>query len=152
MPKTLLTLTAGALALVCAAAAQAQFAKPEDAIRYRQSAYVIMGNQMGRIAAQLKSDKPDLAQIQRSAGIVDFVSTLPGDGYVPGSEKGGNPPTRAKAEIFTDPKVREVGKAMRTEVTRLVEVSKGGDVAAIRKQFQATVDSCNACHDDYRNK
>jgi cytochrome c556 len=151
MSKTLFALSAAALAVV-SVAAHAQFAKPEDAIRYRQSAYVIMGSQMGRIAAQLKSDKPDLAQIQRSAGIVDFVSQLPGEGYVPGSEKGGNPPTRAKAEIFTDPKVREVGKAMRTEVTKLVEVSKGGDVAAIRKQFQATVDSCNNCHDNYRNK
>ena len=151
MSKTLFAFSAAALAAV-SVAAHAQFAKPEDAIRYRQSAYVIMGSQMGRIAAQLKSDKPDLAQIQRSAGIVDFVSQLPGEGYVPGSEKGGNPPTRAKAEIFTDPKVREVGKAMRTEVTKLVEVSKGGDVAAIRKQFQATVDSCNNCHDNYRNK
>ena len=151
MSKTLFAFSAAALAAV-SVAAHAQFAKPEDAIRYRQSAYVIMGAQMGKIAAQLKSDKPDLAQIQRSAGIVDFVSQLPGEGYVPGSEKGGNPPTRAKAEIFTDPKVREVGKAMRTEVTKLVEVSKGGDVAAIRKQFQATVDSCNNCHDNYRNK
>ncbi len=151
MTKTLLSLSVAALA-AASLPAQAQFAKPEDAIRYRQSAYVIMGTQMGKIAAQLKADKPDVAQIQRSAGIVDFVSQLPGEGYVPGSEKGGNPPTRAKAEIFTDPKVREVGKAMRTEVTKLVEVSKGGDIGAIRKQFQATVDSCNNCHDNYRNK
>jgi cytochrome c556 len=151
MTKTVLSLSVAALAAV-ALPAQAQFAKPEDAIRYRQSAYVIMGAQMGKIAAQLKSDKPDVAQIQRSAGVVDFVSQLPGEGYVPGSEKGGNPPTRAKAEIFTDPKVREVGKAMRTEVTKLVEVSKGGDIGAIRKQFQATVDSCNNCHDNYRSK
>ncbi|MCK7495692.1 MAG: hypothetical protein MZW92_35415 [Comamonadaceae bacterium] len=38
-----------------------QFAKPEDAIRYRQSAYVLMGNHMGRINNQLKADKPDVA-------------------------------------------------------------------------------------------
>ena len=151
MSKTLFAFSAAALAVV-SVAAHAQFAKPEDAIRYRQSAYVIMGAQMGKIAAQLKSDKPDLAQIQRSAGIVDFVSQLPGEGYVPGSEKGGNPPTRAKAEAFTDPKIREVGKAMRTEVIKLVEVSKGGDIAAIRTQFQATAKSCDSCHDNYRNK
>jgi len=132
--------------------AQAQFSKPEDAIRYRQSAYVIMGNQMGRIAAQLKSDKPDVAAIQRSAGIVDFASQLPGEGYVPGSDKGGNPPTRAKPEVFTDPKVRELGRAMREEVGKLVEVSKSGDVAAIRTQFQATAKSCDNCHDNFRNK
>lgn len=151
MNKTLLPLSAAALAAV-SLAAHAQFAKPEDAIKYRQSAYTIMGAQMGKIAAQLKSDKPDVALIQRSAGIVDFVSQLPGEGFVPGSEKGGNPPTRAKPEIFTDPKVRDVGKAMRTEVSKLAEVTKTGDIAAIRTQFQATVKSCDNCHDNYRNK
>jgi cytochrome c556 len=141
-----------AMMLAVAVPASAQFSKPEDAIRYRQSAYVLMGNHMGRINAQLKSDKPDVAAIQKSVGIVDFASQLPGEGYVPGSDKGGVPPTRAKPEVFTDPKVREVGRAMRQEVTKLVEVSKGGDIAAIRTQFQATAKSCDNCHDNYRNK
>jgi cytochrome c556 len=141
-----------ALLLAVAVPASAQFSKPEDAIRYRQSAYVLMGNHMGRINAQLKSDKPDVAAIQKSAAIVDFASQLPGEGYVPGSDKGGTPPTRAKPEVFTDPKVKEVGRAMRQEVTKLVEVSKTGDIAAIRTQFQATAKSCDNCHDNYRNK
>jgi len=141
-----------AVLLAVAVPASAQFSKPEDAIRYRQSWYVIMGNHMGRIFNQLKADKPDIAAIQRSAAIIDFVSQLPGEGYVPGSEKGGNPPTRAKPEIFTDPKVRDIGRAMRQEVVKLVDVSKTGDVAAIRTQFQATVKSCDSCHDNYRNK
>ena len=141
-----------AVLLAVAVPASAQFSKPEDAIRYRQSAYVLMGNHMGRINAQLKSDKPDVAAIQKSAGIVDFASQLPGEGYVPGSDKGGTPPTRAKPEVFTDPKVRDVGRAMRQEVTKLVEVSKTGDIAAIRTQFQATAKSCDNCHDNYRNK
>ncbi|MGB3428626.1 MAG: cytochrome c [Burkholderiaceae bacterium] len=141
-----------AVLLAVAVPASAQFSKPEDAIRYRQSAYVLMGNHMGRINAQLKSDKPDVAAIQKSAGIIDFASQLPGEGYVPGSDKGGTPPTRAKPEVFTDPKVKEVGRAMRQEVVKLVEVSKGGDIAAIRTQFQATAKSCDNCHDNYRNK
>ena len=141
-----------AVLLAVAVPASAQFSKPEDAIRYRQAGYVIMGNHMGRIFNQLKADKPDIAAIQRSAAIIDFVSQLPGEGYVPGSEKGGNPPTRAKPEIFTDPKVRDIGRAMRQEVVKLVDVSKTGDIAAIRTQFQATVKSCDSCHDNYRNK
>ena len=147
--KALLTT---AILLAVAVPASAQFSKPEDAIRYRQAGYVIMGNHMGRIFNQLKADKPDIAAIQRSAAIIDFVSQLPGEGYVPGSEKGGNPPTRAKPEIFTDPKVRDIGRAMRQEVVKLADVSKTGDVAAIRTQFQATVKSCDSCHDNYRNK
>lgn len=151
MTKTILTASAVALAAV-SLPAHAQFAKPEDAIRYRQSAYVIMGYQMSTIFNQLKSDKPNVSIIQRSAGIVDFVSALPGEGYVPGSDKGGNPPTRAKAEVFTDPKVSDLGRAMRQEVIKLNEVAKTGDMAAIRTQFQATVKSCDNCHDNYRNK
>lgn len=148
MKKVLLPLLAAA-GLLAAVPAQAQFAKAEDAIKYRQSAYTLMGNHMGRINAQLKADKPDLAAIQRSAGIIDFASQLPGEAYIPGSDKGN---TKAKPEIWTDPKVREVGKAMRAEVVKLVEVSKGTDIAAIRTQFQATAKSCDNCHENYRNK
>ena len=151
MSKTLLSLSIAALAAV-AVPVQAQFAKPEDAIRYRQSAYVIMGQQMNSIAAQLKSDKPDLTRIQRSAGIVEFVFSLPGEGYVPGSDKGGNPPTRAKPEIFTSPKVREIASETRQEIAKLNEAAKNGDLAAIRTQFQATAKACDNCHDNFRSK
>ncbi len=132
--------------------AHAQFSKPEDAIRYRQSAYVILGHQMGTIFKQLKSPNPDVTVIQRSAGIAEFVSKLPGEGYVPGSEKGGNPPTRAKPEVFTDPKVSELGREMVAQVAKLNEVAKAGDVAVIRTQFQTTAKTCDNCHDNYRNK
>lgn len=149
MKKLMLSLcaVAGALAAV---PAQAQFSKPEDAIRYRQSAYVLMGNHMGRINTQLRADKPDMAAIQRSAAVIDFASQLPGEGYIPGSDKGGNPPTRAKPEVFTDPKVRQLGGAMREAVVKLNAAAKAGDVAAIRTAFAETGKSCKACHDDFR--
>lgn len=150
MKKVLLSLCAAA-GFVAALPAQAQvFAKPEDAIRYRQSAYVLMGNHMGRINAQLKADKPDLAAIQRSAAIIDFASQLPGEGYIAGSESGGTPPTRAKPEIFKDPKVKEIGGKMREEVVKLNAAAKSGDIAAIRAQFGETGKSCKACHDNFR--
>ena len=150
--KTLLCAALIAVGTLVTAPSHAQFSKPEDAIRYRQSGYVIMGTQMGRIFSELKAPKPDVAVIQRSANIVDFVSQLPGEGYVPGSEKGGNPPTRAKPEVFTDPKVREYGLEMRQAVTKLNEVAKTGDIAAIRTQFQAAAKTCDNCHDNFRSK
>ncbi len=149
MKKVLQSLCA-VVGFAAAVPAQAQFAKPEDAIRYRQSAYVLMGNHMGRINAQLKADKPDMAAIQRSAAIIDFASTLPGEGYIAGSETGGTPPTRAKPEIFKDPKVKEIGGKMREEVVKLNAVAKAGDIVAIRAQFGEVGKSCKACHDNYR--
>jgi len=152
MKRVLLSLCAAA-GFVAALPAQAQvFAKPEDAIRYRQSAYVLMGNHMARINAQLKADKPDLAAIQRSAAIIDFASQLPGEGYIAGSETGGTPPTRAKPEVFKDPTVKELGGKMREEVVKLNTVAKGGDIAAIRAQFGETGKSCKACHDKFRKE
>lgn len=144
-------LTLAALVAACAPA-WAQFNKPEDAIRYRQAAYALMGNHMGRINAQLKQSKPDPSVIQRSAETIQFVAGLPNEAYVAGSETGGNPATRAKPEIFTDPKVREVEWAMRQEVLKLAEASRGGDLGAVRSQFEATAKACSRCHDDYRRK
>ena len=44
-------------AAVCAVAApaSAQFAKPEDAVKYRQSALYVMSQHFGRIGATLKA-------------------------------------------------------------------------------------------------
>lgn len=142
-------------AVLCAAAAmpvfaQSQFAKPEDAIRYRQSAYVLMGAHMGRIAAQLKAPKPDAAAIQRSAAVIDFASQLPGEAFVAGSETGGNPPTRAKPEIFKDPRARELGGNLNEAVGKLNAAAKSGDLAAVRTAFGETGKACKACHDSFR--
>jgi len=152
MKKVVLLALCTAAGFIAAVPAQAQFARAEDAIRYRQSAYVLMGNHITRIGAQLKADKPDLAAIQRSAAIIDFASQLPGEGFIPGSETGGTPPTRARPEVFKDPRVKELGARMREEVVKLNAVAKGGDVAAIRAQVGAVGKSCKACHDDFRRE
>jgi cytochrome c556 len=136
---------------VLAAPAYAQFNKPEEAIRYRQSAFVVMSNHMGRINAQLKSASPDVQAIQSSAAVVEVMSKLPYEAFVPGSESGGTPPTRAKAAVFTDrDKIRQLAEKMQGEVVRLNTVAKGGDVGAIRAQFGEVGKACKACHDDYR--
>src|SRR5882724_10650224 len=69
MQKTLCLLAVAGSLVTLAAPAHAQFNKPEDAIRYRQSAFVLMGNHMGRINAQLKSSSPNIQVIQSSAAL-----------------------------------------------------------------------------------
>lgn len=151
MKKTLCLLAvAGGLASL-GAPAHAQFNKPEDAIRYRQAAFVLMGNNMGRINAQLKSGSPNVQVIQQSAALVEVMSKLPYEAFIPGSESGGTPPTRAKPEVFKDgDKIKQLADKMQSEVAKLNTVAKGGDVNAIRAQFGEVGKSCKACHDDYR--
>ncbi|HXF46432.1 MAG TPA: cytochrome c [Burkholderiaceae bacterium] len=141
----------GVFLLLGAAPAQAQFAKPEDAIKYRQSAFALIGNHMGRINGQLKSGSPNVQVIQSSAALIETLSKLPFEAFVAGSESGGNPPTRAKPEVFKDAaKVKSLAEKMQSEVARLAATAKGGDVNAIRAQFGEVGKACKACHDDYR--
>lgn len=152
MKNKLFPLFAAGTLLALAAPAQAQFAKPQDAIKYRQSAFALIGNHMGRINGQLKSNAPNVAAIQSSAALIETLSKLPFEAFVPGSESGGNPPTRAKSELFKDAaKVKSLAERMQGEVTKLAAVAKGGDINAIRQQFGETGKSCKACHDDYRS-
>lgn len=140
-----------AFGVLASGAAQAQFAKPEDAVKYRQSAFALMGNHMGRINAQLKSDAPNLQVIQSSTALVETMAKLPFEAFVPGSESIAN--TKAKPEVFKDStKIKTLVEKMQTEVAKLSVTAKAGDVKAIRAQFGEVAQSCDACHDDYRKK
>lgn len=148
--KAVLAVVAVAGALI-GSAANAQFAKPEDAVKYRQSAFTVMGNHMGRINGQLKADKPNVQVIQSSAALVEIMSKLPYEAFVPGSESIGN--TKAKPELFKDTaKIKELAEKMQAEVVKLSAAAKGGDVKAIQAQFGNVGQACKACHDDYRAK
>ena len=57
LQKILLASTATVLAL-SAGFAVAQFQKPEDAIKYRQSAFTVMANSFGKISAVVKGEVP----------------------------------------------------------------------------------------------
>jgi cytochrome c556 len=137
--------------LALAAPASAQFAKPEDAVKYRQAAFALMGAKMSRINAQLKSSSPDIKSIQSSAALVETLAPLPFEAFTPGSDMVSN--TKARPEIWKDSaKVKELASRMEAEVARLNAVAKTGDVKAIQAQVGAVGQSCKACHDDYRAK
>lgn len=96
----------------------------------------LMGNHAGCINGQLKSDKPNVQTIQSSAALVETLSKLPFEAFVPGSESVGN--TKAKPEVFKDTaKIKELFEKMQAEVAKLSTTAKGGDVKAIRTQFGA---------------
>lgn len=131
--------------------AQSPFAKPQDAIQYRQSALFVMGQQFARIAAVVKGKRPfDKAEVARSAAIVKEMSTLPWEGFVAGTDKG---KTHAKPNIWTEQaKFKSRQKKLEQEAAKLAEVAKGGNLDAIKRQFGATGKACKACHEDFRSK
>jgi cytochrome c556 len=149
MRKTLISLTAAAAALV-GGTAHAQFAKPEDAIKYRQGAFTVMAAHFGRIGAVAKGAVPyDAAAVQNNAAIVEQMAKLPWAGFGPGTDQGRE--NRAKADVWTNNgKFIELSKRLEAETQKLSAASKSGDLAQVKTAFGSVAQACKACHDDFR--
>ena len=148
-----LAVTAAALAGIgTALPAAAQFAKPEDAIKYRQSALSVMGTHFGRIGAVVQGKAPyDPKATIENANIVLTMSRLPYVAFVEGSDKGGN--TKAKPEIWKESdKFQAAAKDLQEQAVKLDAAAKSGNLDAIKVAFGDTAKTCKACHDNYREK
>lgn len=139
--------TAATLASLPAAA---QFQKPEDAIKYRQSAFTVMANHFGRVAAMAQGRVPFDAKVAaENADIVLTMSKLPFQGFGEGTDKG--LPQRAKPEVWKEQaKFKAAAEKMQGEVAKLDAAAKTGNLDAIKAAVGAVGGSCKACHDDFR--
>jgi cytochrome c556 len=146
------SLAAAALALVTALPASAQFQKPEQAIKYRQSVMTLQGAHMGRIGAMTSGRVPfDAAAVQANADIVSTVSKLPFTAFGDGTDKGA--PTRAKPEIWSNRADFEAkAKTFQDEVVKLQAAAKTGNQDQVKTAFGAVGDACKGCHDKYQKE
>jgi cytochrome c556 len=147
-----LRVTMAAVGLAAALPAAAQFQKPEDAIKYRQSAMYVMGQHFGRVGAMANGKVPfDAAAAQANTEIALAMSKLPFVAFGEGTDKGGN--TKAKPEIWTKKAdFDSKGKSMQDEMVKLAAAAKTGNLDQIKAAFDGAGKSCKACHDDYREK
>jgi cytochrome c556 len=138
-----------AVAVGAGASAWAQM-KPEDAIKYRQSAMFLVGQNFGPLAAMAQGKMPyDKDAAIKYAEIVAFVSKLPLRGFQPGTDMGGE--TKAKPEIWENmDDFKAKLEKMQQETAKLPEVA--GDFNALKAQVGETGKACKACHDKYKNK
>ena len=143
-----LVATLGAMASLPAAA---QFAKPEDAVKYRKAAFQVMATHFGRIGAMAAGRAPfDAAAASANADVVAFASHLPYAGFVEGTS--GTEKGSPKASIWTErAKFDEGAKKMQAAAADLAKVAKGGTLDQVKVAFGTTAEACKACHDNYRN-
>ncbi|MBC7601129.1 MAG: cytochrome c [Ramlibacter sp.] len=141
-----------AMAVCAAAPASAQFAKPEDAIKYRQSALFVMGQHFGRVGAMANGRVPFDAKVAAdNAEIVAEMAKLPWTAFGPGTDKAS--PTRAKPEIWTEQvKFKEHSDKLGVETTKLVAAAKTNNLDNLKTAFGATAQTCKQCHDAYRKE
>ena len=142
-----LTLAAGLFAALPASAQT--FAKAEDAIRYRQGAFNVIGSHFGPLGAMATGKMPYNARsAAANAEVVAYMARLPFAGFIPGSDKG---QTRAKAEIWKDnAKFKAGAEKFQAEAAKLAAAAKTGSLDNLKAAFGPAANSCKACHDAYR--
>lgn len=137
---------AGVLAAVCAASAFAQ----KEVMHERHEGFEDMGSAMKAINGELKSDKPDIAKIDKNAEVIAALAVKVAGWFPAGSgpEAG---KTDALPYIWKNPE--KFSKATDDFVAAskaFATATKGTDIAAIQKQFVAMKDTCGSCHDSFR--
>lgn len=147
--KTILNLLAAAMALTLAVPAQAQFAKPDDAIKYRKASFTVMATHFGRLGAMANGRLPYDAKVAAdNAELVTTMSKLPWAAFGEGTDKG---ETRAKPEIWKESaKYKEAADKMQAEMAKLNMAAKAGNVEALKAAFGPAAASCKDCHDNFR--
>ncbi len=145
----LLLAAVAAAGFVTALPASAQFAKPEDAIKYRQSAMFLQATHLGRLGAMANGRVPFDAKVAaENAAVLETVSKLPFSAFIDGTDKGN---TRAKPEIWSErDKFNAAAGKMQEEVTKLSAAAKAGNLDQIKAAVGAVGQSCKACHDSYQ--
>ena len=128
---------------------QAQFAKPEDAIKYRKAGFTLMAAHFGRLGAMAQGRVPfDAKLAAENADVLAAVGKLPFTAFVEGSDKG---ETRAKAEIWKESgKFKEAADKNMAEMTKLVAAAKTGNLDNLKAAFGSAAPTCKACHDNFR--
>jgi cytochrome c556 len=141
-------ISAAALSLA-AFSAQAQFAKPEDAIKYRQSVLTVQARAFGAINAMNKGDVPfNAAAAQANASIIATLSTLPWNAFGAGTE---SPKTRP--EIWTDAAGFKASADKYVSAAAALDVAaKTGDAAQVKTAWGALAGTCKQCHDAFQKK
>jgi cytochrome c556 len=125
--------------------------KPEDAIKLRQSAMKLVGYNFGSIGNMVNDKKPyNKDEAIRNASNIEGLVTQPWEFFIAGTDKG---ETKARPEIWKEnDKFKAAAEKLQAEAAKLAQVSKSGDMAALKTQFNAAAQACKNCHDNYREK
>lgn len=149
--KILAPAALAAVMLAMSAPASAQFAKPEDAIKYRKASFTVMAAHFGRIGAMVNGKAPfDAKAAAENADLVATLSHLPWAAFGSGTDLG---ETKAKPEIWKEQaKFKGGADKLQAEAAKLAAAAKTGNLDNLKAAFGATAETCKACHDAFRSK
>jgi cytochrome c556 len=147
--KRMLTLLVATTAIALMAPAMAQFAKPDDAVKYRKAALTVMSTHWARLAGMAQGRVPyDAKSAADNAAVLEVVHKLPWSGF--GADTQGIE-SKAKPEIWKDAaKFQEAQDKLLIEVPKLVAAARTGKVEDLKAAFGSSGGVCKNCHDQFR--
>ncbi|MBU1425084.1 MAG: cytochrome c [Gammaproteobacteria bacterium] len=151
LKKTSKIVLSAALLVGFVGVAQAEMTREEYAVKFRRSSFTAMTWYYGAMSRMAKGEMPyDKALFARNAEYVAFLSKLPKDGFIPGSDGGD---TKAKPEVWSKAdKFKEANDRMESEAAKLAELAKGGNLDALKEQMGKLQKTCKGCHEDFKKK
>ena len=135
----------------CAALpAAAQFARPDEAIKYRQGAWTVLNVHFTRVGKMVLGRLPFDARVaQQDADVVATLARLPGTAFAAGTHTAAD---KARPEIWAEPaRFRELNERLVTETGRLQVAARTQDLDQIKAAYGAAANTCKECHDAYRS-
>ena len=132
--------------------AYGQFAKPEEAVKYRKSVMFLIVQHFKRMGAVVQGKAAyNKDEFSVNADAVKMLATLPWDAMmVPGTDKGD---TTLSSAVFDEPdQFKKVADSFETATALLAGKAKGGDLNAIKAQFGKVAQNCKSCHKNFRKK
>jgi cytochrome c556 len=138
--------------LAIAGTATAAFAlAPADTIRMRQANYKQMAGAVKGINDQIRADSPSLPDIRRHSALLNRHAVQVLRWFPRGTGPEAGVRTRAKPEIWSDPRgFRTAGARLLVATRALDAAARRGDVDAIRAGFRGVQSACGGCHEGYR--
>lgn len=136
-------------AALWSAPSSAQFAKPEDAIDYRQSALTLIAAHFSRLQPVVRGQAPfDPEQVKADVRVVQTLAALPWQAFGPGTEGGG-----ALPEVWSNTaEFKQRQQNFIEQVGKLSAAADTGDLARLREAVGDVGASCRACHQTFRKR
>jgi len=149
--KKIASLAIAIATLAVAVPASAQFAKPEDAIKYRKSALFVMQQNFSRAAGMAQGKIPFDAKVAaESAANAEFMSKMPWVAFGEGTDKGD---TKAESKIWAEKaKFNELADKMQVEMAKFSAAAKTGNADSMKAALGGVGGSCKSCHDAFKKE
>lgn len=126
---------------------------PEPIIEARQAALRDIGGAFKNISDELKKSAPSMPTIASNARQIEELTRHQKEWFPAGSGPESEIEMAAKPEIWTSKAdFAKLQAAFSEHAQKLVQVSAGGDKAAIQAQWRELGKTCKGCHDRFREE